>query len=133
MTSDAIGPPFNSRDVTAGGITVQVVAVRLPGHWIIRAIGTFKGYERLREWIIPYVALAPAEQLEWTHHEYRVPWYLAYDNGDIEGTGWIKSGVYVFRHATHTWRADEHGECCTYGDAEMLRNDVGPIPARTNA
>lgn len=85
-------------DVQAGSVPVNVVAVKWPGHWIIRAIGVFSyTNDDLRSWIEPFVMLSDGP-LEWRHHQYHIPHYLAYGDGDLPRWGWPPQGVFLFRY-----------------------------------
>jgi hypothetical protein len=85
-------------DVTARGVPIRVVAVKWPGHWIIRGIFCFKSIEEVEAKVRPFVAIVPPEELEWTSHSYAFPAYLAYGTGDLPRIGWPGGGVFLFAH-----------------------------------
>jgi hypothetical protein len=97
-------------NVAAKGVPIQVVAVKRDGHWIIRAIASFRTVETLTSWIQPYLALAEGPH-EWSQHEYHLPAYLAYGGGDLKPMGWPDAGVFLFPHLGQG----------AYGSAEKLR------------
>lgn len=88
-------------DVTARGVRIQVVAVKWPGHWILRGIFAFKSMPEIIRKIQPYLALIPTDELEWSEHEYMLPHYLAYGDGDLPRIGWPGQGVFLFEHQDH--------------------------------
>lgn len=86
-------------DVAAACVPIQVVAVKWPGHWIIRGIFCFESIETVTAKVRPFVVVMPQDELEWTNHEYRLPGYLAYGTGDLPRIGWPGQGVFLFAHS----------------------------------
>jgi hypothetical protein len=118
MTTYPVEPFAGMRDVSAHCVPVQVVSAKLSGEWIIRAIGPFRDVPTLRSWIEPFTKMAPrAAVIEWTFHKYRIPAYLVYGFGQVEGLGWPQPGVWIFRKV-----GDPPDERSTvYDDVEWLR------------
>ena len=85
-------------DVTAPGVPITVVACKRPGHWILRGIGVFTDANALRQSMQPLVCLVDADDLEWTHHTYLIPHYLAYGQGEQRHMGWPEVGVFLYEH-----------------------------------
>lgn len=83
-----------SADAEARCVPVTVVAVKWPGHCIIRAMRCFSSVEDVTHLIRPYVAALPPDELEWTHHTYKFPGYLVYGSGELLGLNTAERGGY---------------------------------------
>lgn len=79
--------------VEARGYVFPVVAVKRPGHWILRGIRGWRTHEQIVERMKPYVALFPAAELEWTFATYRIPAYM----GDLMDARPYVGGLYLYR------------------------------------
>jgi hypothetical protein len=85
-------------DVRARCVSLNVVAAKKPGLWIVRAVSPFTGTFVLRRCVEQYVGTLDAE-IEWTTHEYDGwPGYIVYGEGDLPRIDW-PSGVYKFEYS----------------------------------
>lgn len=103
----------------ARSVPVTVVAVKWPGHWIIRAMRCFSNVEVVADMVRPYVAAMPQDELEWTQHTYRFPGYLVYGSGDLLGLN--------SRERDYNWPVPPNGAVYLFG---WTRADVYREPAR---
>lgn len=104
------------KEVRAKGVPFNVVSVKLPGKGIIRAIGNFKSWDTLVDWIKPYIAIYNNEdEIEWTKYEYFLPSYMIYGSGDIKPISYVGQGVWYFPYNAQLNR---------YTDAIQLQNGM---------
>lgn len=112
-------------DVTARGVPLQVVAVKWPGHWIIRAMRCMAPLEEVVKMIQPYIASAPPDELEWTHHRYEFPGYVVYGSGDL-------LGLNELRHEGYNWPVPPNGVVYLFpfnGGADTYRGPARRLDA----
>jgi len=80
--------------IEAVSFTYDVVAAKLPGHWILRGVKQWSTPKAIANAMMPYTALFPIDDIEWTFGQYKVPVYLA----DLTGVrSPYVSGLYLFR------------------------------------
>lgn len=104
-------------DVEAAGITFTVVAVKHDGRFILRGIKKWSTPEAVQQTMLPYVAIIEQDELEWTFHQYRLPGYLAYGDGDIPRMLRPVDGLYLHRAVEQEYAP---GEQTMYGDGVKL-------------
>ena len=69
-------------DVKCRG-SLNVVAAKLPGEWIVRGIYAWKTFDEIRREVEKYVGVLDP-RIEWTQHQYDLPYYLMY-GADADG------------------------------------------------
>lgn len=102
------------KDQPASCITYTVVSAKKPGHFIVRGIKKWTTPDALQGKVQKFVALFDPEEIEWTFHDYKVPWYMEYGNGDLPRHGHGGDGIYVF--PIHC----DSPSCDSYGPARKL-------------